>query len=150
MTWCTSACTAAVATSAALGFPIALANTVGYIVGGWSLNNPMSGSLGYLWLPALAVIASASVLFAPLGARAAHAMNVGQLKRVFAGMLYCWRRTCCSRAFESMTRRYESRRGRESTIGATSVRDGPGLPPGRLDGLRLSYAASNRMLASVT
>ena len=34
------------------------------------------------------MIASASVLFAPLGARAAHAMNVQQLKRVFAMMLY--------------------------------------------------------------
>jgi len=88
MTWCNVSIHNAVATSAALGFPIALANTAGYIVGGWSLNNPMPGSLGYLWLPALAVIASASVLFAPLGARAAHAMNVGQLKRVFAGMLY--------------------------------------------------------------
>jgi uncharacterized membrane protein YfcA len=78
----------AVATSAALGFPIALANTVGYVIGGWSLHSPLPGSLGYLWLPALAVIATASVLFAPLGAKVAHAMNVQQLKRVFAGMLY--------------------------------------------------------------
>jgi uncharacterized membrane protein YfcA len=88
MTWCNVAMHNAVATSAALGFPIALANTVGYVVGGWSLPNPLPGAVGYLWLPALAVIASASVLFAPLGAKAAHAMNVRQLKRVFAFMLY--------------------------------------------------------------
>ena len=44
--------------------------------------------MGYLWLPALAVIASASVLLAPLGARTAHAMNVQSLKRVFALVLY--------------------------------------------------------------
>ncbi len=88
MTWCNVPMHNAVATSAALGFPIALANTVGYVVGGWSLANPLPGAVGYLWLPALAVIATASVLFAPLGARAAHAMNVQQLKRVFAGMLY--------------------------------------------------------------
>jgi len=100
MTWCNINMHAAVATSAALGFPIALANTAGYIVGGWSLNNPMPGSLGYLWLPALAVIASASVLFAPLGARAAHAMNVGQLKRVFAGMLYLLAAYMLFKAFE--------------------------------------------------
>ncbi|MED5620036.1 sulfite exporter TauE/SafE family protein [Ideonella sp. BN130291] len=88
MTWCNVPMHNAVATSAALGFPIALANTVGYVVGGWSLPNPLPGALGYLWLPALAVIATASVLLAPLGARAAHAMNVKQLKRAFAGMLY--------------------------------------------------------------
>ncbi|HJV59504.1 MAG TPA: sulfite exporter TauE/SafE family protein [Albitalea sp.] len=88
MTWCNVAMHNAVATSAALGFPIALANTLGYVIGGWSLNNPLPGSIGYLWLPALVVIASASVLLAPLGARAAHAMHVAQLKRVFAVMLY--------------------------------------------------------------
>jgi uncharacterized membrane protein YfcA len=88
MTWCNVAMHNAVATSAALGFPIALANTVGYVVGGWSLPNPLPGAVGYLWVPALVVIATASVLFAPLGAKAAHAMNVRQLKRVFAGMLY--------------------------------------------------------------
>jgi uncharacterized membrane protein YfcA len=88
MTWCNVPMHNAVATSAALGFPIALANTVGYVVGGWSLDNPLPGALGYLWLPALVVIATASVLFAPLGAKTAHAMNVRQLKRVFAAMLY--------------------------------------------------------------
>lgn len=88
MTWCNVSMHNAVATSAALGFPIALANTIGYVVGGWSLPNPLPGALGYLYLPALGVIAVASVLFAPLGAKAAHAMNVRQLKRAFAGVLY--------------------------------------------------------------
>jgi len=36
----------------------------------------------------LAVVACASVILAPLGARVAHAMNVAHLKRVFALMLY--------------------------------------------------------------
>jgi uncharacterized membrane protein YfcA len=88
----------AVATSAALGFPIALANTVGYVVGGWSQPAPLPGSLGFLYLPALAVIALASVLTAPLGARAAHALNVKQLKRVFALMLYVLAAYMLSRA----------------------------------------------------
>jgi uncharacterized protein len=79
---------AAVATSAALGFPIALANTVGYVMGGWSLPAALPGAFGFLYLPALAVIATASVLTAPLGARAAHAMDVGQLKKAFAVLLY--------------------------------------------------------------
>jgi uncharacterized membrane protein YfcA len=52
------------------------------------VHNPLPGAFGYLWLPGLAVIACASVLLAPVGAKAAHAMNVKQLKRVFALMLY--------------------------------------------------------------
>ena len=88
MTWCNVPIHSAVATSAALGFPIALANTAGYVVGGWSLPPPLPGTLGYLYLPALTVIAVASVLMAPVGARMAHAMDVRQLKRVFALMLY--------------------------------------------------------------
>lgn len=88
MTWCNVAIHNAVATSAALGFPIALAATAGYVIGGWSLPSALPGAFGYLYLPALAVVASASVLLAPRGAQVAHAMNVGQLKRVFALLLY--------------------------------------------------------------
>jgi uncharacterized membrane protein YfcA len=91
----------AVATSAALGFPIALANTAGYVVGGWSLPPALPGAVGYLYLPALAVIAAASVLLAPLGARAAHALPVKQLKRVFAVMLYALAAYMLSRALAS-------------------------------------------------
>lgn len=88
MTRCNVPMHNAVATSAALGFPIALANTVGYVISGWFERPALPGSFGYLWLPALAVIALASVLFAPLGAKAAHAMNVLQLRRLFALLLY--------------------------------------------------------------
>jgi uncharacterized membrane protein YfcA len=88
MTWCNVAIHLAVATSAALGFPIALANTVGYIVGGWSLPPALPGAFGYLYLPALAIIVCASMLTAPLGVRVAHAMNVRHLQRMFALLLY--------------------------------------------------------------
>lgn len=88
MTWCNVPMHNAVATSAALGFPIALANTLGYLVGGWNVPPALPGALGYLFLPALAVIAIASVSTAPLGAKAAHAMNVKQLKRAFALLLF--------------------------------------------------------------
>ena len=79
----------AVATSAALGFPIALANTVGYVVSGASVQGLPEWSLGYVWLPALAVIASCSVMTAPLGAKMAHRLPVAKLKRIFALVLYC-------------------------------------------------------------
>jgi uncharacterized membrane protein YfcA len=78
----------AVATSAALGFPIAVANTAGYVISGSDVSGLPTGALGYVWLPALAVIASCSVLTAPLGAGMAHRMPIAQLKRVFALVLY--------------------------------------------------------------
>jgi uncharacterized membrane protein YfcA len=78
----------AVATSAALGFPIALANTLGYVFSGVSLSGLPAHSLGYVWLPALAVIACCSVLTAPLGAKMAHRLPVAKLKKIFAAILY--------------------------------------------------------------
>ena len=88
MTWCNVAIHNAVSTSAALGFPIALANVVGYVIGGQNVEGLPTASLGYIWLPALAVIATCSVLTAPLGAKAAHSLPVKQLKRVFASLLF--------------------------------------------------------------
>jgi uncharacterized membrane protein YfcA len=88
MTWCNVPMHRAVATSAALGFPIALANTLGYVIGGWHLESHLLGSFGYLWMPGLLVVVSASVLTAPWGARVAHALDVAQLKKVFALMMY--------------------------------------------------------------
>jgi uncharacterized membrane protein YfcA len=88
MTRCNVAIHTAVATSAALGFPIALANALGYLVAGQGVADLPPGSAGYIYLPALAVVASASVLMAPLGVRAAHALPIATLKRVFASVLY--------------------------------------------------------------
>ena len=88
MTWCNVAIRNAVATSAALGFPIAVANVFGYIISGFSVQNLPAGAYGYIWLPALAVIAVCSFLMAPLGAKAAHTLPIGKLKRIFASILY--------------------------------------------------------------
>jgi uncharacterized protein len=88
MTWCNVKIHEAVATSSALGLPIALAGSAGYIWAGRDLP-PMPGSFGYIYLPALAIIAVASVTLAPLGARIAHGMDIRPLKRTFAVILYC-------------------------------------------------------------
>lgn len=88
MTWCNIRIHEAVGTSAALGFPIALAGTVGYMVAGRDLPH-LPGSVGYLYLPGLVVISIASMLLAPLGARTAHRMDIQPLKKVFALVLYC-------------------------------------------------------------
>jgi uncharacterized membrane protein YfcA len=88
MAWCNVAIHNAVATSAALGFPIAVANVIGYAIAGQNVQDLPPASFGYIWLPGLVVIALCSVFTAPLGARAAHALPVGRLKRVFASILY--------------------------------------------------------------
>ena len=88
MTWCNVAIRSAVATSAALGFPIAVANVLGYVVSGMNVQDLPDGSFGYIWLPALTVIAVCSFFTAPLGARASHKLPVGKLKRIFASILY--------------------------------------------------------------
>jgi uncharacterized protein len=99
MTWCNVALHSAVGTAAALGFPIALASTLGYVIGGWSLPPSIPGAFGYLYLPALAIVAAASVTMAPLGARAAHAMNVQAFRRLFAVLLYAVAAYMAWRAF---------------------------------------------------
>lgn len=88
MIWCNVPAHAAVATSAALGLPVALANTLGYVLGGWSLPPVLPGALGYLYLPALFVLMPITVLLAPLGARVSHALPVAKLKKLFALLLF--------------------------------------------------------------
>jgi uncharacterized membrane protein YfcA len=89
MQWCNVKIHNAVATSAALGFPIALAGTLGYVWAGRDLPQMPPGSLGYLYWPGLLVISLASMTMAPLGARTAHRMDIRPLKRLFALVLYC-------------------------------------------------------------
>lgn len=87
MTWCNVKIHNAVATSAALGFPIALAGTLSNVYFGMHETGLPSGSLGFIYLPALFVISLASVTTAPLGARTAHSLPVKTLKKVFAMVL---------------------------------------------------------------
>jgi len=77
----------AVATSAALGFPIAAAGTVGYVLAGRNVAGLPEGTVGFINLPALATIALASMVTAPLGARTAHRMNTKPLQRIFSLLL---------------------------------------------------------------
>jgi uncharacterized protein len=87
MVWCDIPVHHAIGTSAAIGFPLAVAGTLGYVYSGWHASNLPGYCLGYVYLPALAGIVCASVLAAPLGARLAHRLPVKQLKQVFAVLL---------------------------------------------------------------
>jgi uncharacterized protein len=74
----------AVGTAAAIGFPIAAAGTVGYVVTGLAEGGLPPASLGYVYLPALLGLSVASMLTAPLGARLAHSLPTKRLKQFFA------------------------------------------------------------------
>ena len=78
----------AVATSAALGMPIAVAATIGYVYAGFRKTGLPPYSLGYVYLPALAAIVVTSTLLAPVGARVAHTWPVARLRYAFAAMLF--------------------------------------------------------------
>ena len=87
LTWCNVKMHDAIGTSAAVGFPIAVAGTLGYMVGGVAGNDLPAGSFGYIYLPALAACVAASMLTAPFGAKAAHKLPVATLKKIFAGVI---------------------------------------------------------------
>jgi uncharacterized membrane protein YfcA len=84
MTWCNVKMHNAIGTSAVIGFPIAIAGTVGYLMAGYGASDLPSGSFGYIYLPALAGTVVASVIAAPWGARLAHKLPVATLKKAFA------------------------------------------------------------------
>lgn len=87
LSWHTMRIQHAIATSAACGLPIAVAATIGYLVAGQSVENLPSGSLGFVYLPALMGIGVTSVLMAPMGARLAHRLPRESLQRIFSGLL---------------------------------------------------------------
>jgi uncharacterized membrane protein YfcA len=88
LTRCNVRMQTAVATSAAIGIPIAFAASAGYVIAGWGKAGLPAHAIGYVYLPALVVIALATTLLAPLGARMAHAWPVARLRRAFAAMLF--------------------------------------------------------------
>jgi uncharacterized membrane protein YfcA len=88
MTRCNVSAHAAVATSAALGVPIAIAGAAGYVIAGWPHAHALPRySLGYVYLPAFVAIVACSMLLAPVGARLAHQWPALWLRRAFAAML---------------------------------------------------------------
>ncbi len=85
--WCNLPGHRAVGTSAAIGFPIAIGGTLGYLVNGWQDTSLPPHAVGYIYWPALACIVAASVVTAPLGVRLAHRLPTARLKRIFAAFL---------------------------------------------------------------
>lgn len=79
----------AIGTAAAIGFPIALAGTAGYIFNGWQQTETFPEySLGYVYVPAVIWLVAASMLTAPLGARMTHTTRTALLRAIFVVLLY--------------------------------------------------------------
>lgn len=78
----------AVASSAACGFPIAVAGTVAYVISGWDVAGLPSYTLGYVSLPAFAMIIITSMITAPVGAGLAHKLPEKTLRIFFAIFLF--------------------------------------------------------------
>jgi uncharacterized membrane protein YfcA len=87
LTWCNVRMHEAIGTAAAIGVPLAIAGSVGFVVTGWSDATLPTLSLGYVYLPAFAGIALTSMIVAPFGARLAHRLPVNVLRKVFVVVL---------------------------------------------------------------
>ena len=77
----------AVGTSSACGIFIGIGSALGYALQAPAGALSLPGAVGYVYLPAAAGVAVASVLAAPYGTRLAHRLSGPALKRVFAGFL---------------------------------------------------------------
>lgn len=79
----------AIGTSAALGLPISLAGTLGYIYNGpamlWLDQLPLT--LGYIYLPAVLFVSITSIFTVKLGAHLVHRLPVNAIKQIFACLL---------------------------------------------------------------
>lgn len=77
----------AIGTSAALGFPIAVTGTLGYLINGLAADsvNP-EYTVGFVYLPAVLLVTIPSFFTAPIGAKLTQTLPVKTLKKMF-GML---------------------------------------------------------------
>jgi uncharacterized protein len=74
----------AIGTSAAIGLPIAIAGTVGYMISGWSKTLGTAYTLGFIYVPAFFAISIASIIAAPYGVRCSYNLPAAYLKKIFA------------------------------------------------------------------
>ena len=88
LSWCNVPLKRAIGTAAAIGFPIAVAGSVGYVMQGLRTEDLPPGSFGYIYLPAFGFIVVTSMLAAPFGARLIHRAPVRPIRMVFALLLY--------------------------------------------------------------
>lgn len=83
MTLCGKSIHRAIATASGVGAIIAVPGVIGFVAIGTGAHGLPYGSLGYVNLPAAAVVTAATLLTAPWGVAAAHALSPVMLRRSF-------------------------------------------------------------------
>lgn len=87
LTWQNIDIKKAIGTSAAIGLPLSIAGTLGYIINGVSFSSPDNYIFGFVHLPAVLLISIASFLTAPLGVKLVHKLPISVIKKVFGVLL---------------------------------------------------------------
>jgi uncharacterized membrane protein YfcA len=87
LTWRGINIKSAIATSAALGFFIAIAGTLGYLINGKLNTASTAYTFGYIYLPAVLLVSIPSYFTAPLGAKLTQRLPIHTLKKIFGVLL---------------------------------------------------------------
>lgn len=87
LVYCNVVVIRATATASALGVPVAMAGTLGYVWAGWGHAQLPAGSLGFVHLPATAAIVTLSMAGASAGVALGHRLPAIRLRRIFAVVL---------------------------------------------------------------
>lgn len=91
LTWRSTDIKRAIGTSAALGFPIAIAGTLGYLINGVLSESLIAAKLaytiGYVYWPAALLVSIPSYFTAPFGAKLTQRLPTKTLKKVFGVLL---------------------------------------------------------------
>lgn len=80
MTYCNVPIHTATGTSAALAWAMSVSGFVGFVVTGWNVNGLPENTLGFVYLPAVAVLAICTMTLAPFGVKIAHKLSPEKLK----------------------------------------------------------------------
>ena len=87
LTFCNVPVHRAVGTLSALGWPIAVAGVIGYWWSGRGVAGLPEGSWGFIYLPAVAILAVATMIAAPWGVKLSHQLSADKLKKGFGVLL---------------------------------------------------------------
>jgi len=87
LTWQNIEIKKAIGTSAAIGLPISIAGTLGYLINGWGQSSFADYTLGFVYVPAVVLISVASYFTAPYGVKSVHQLPITMIKKIFAVLL---------------------------------------------------------------
>ena len=82
----------AIGSSAAIGFPIAIAGTIGYAINGHISPEELANNqdiVGFVHIPSVVIISICAFLMAPIGVKLSTKLPVKVLKKIFAVLLVC-------------------------------------------------------------